>query len=75
MLKIRNIPYTNGGTYHINLTGEAVKMPYIMQKGVIKIIIEILPAHIVLTNIAPEDNNNDTAVVAKTTIKIVDIWI
>lgn len=75
MLKIRNIRYTNGGAYHINLTGEAVKIPYIMQKGVIKIIIEIPPARIILTDIAPEDNNNDTAVVAKITIKIVEIWI
>jgi hypothetical protein len=75
MLKIRNIPYTNGGAYHINLTWEVGKIPYIMQKGMIKIIIEILPARRVLANIAPEDNNNDTAVVAKTTIKIVDIWI
>jgi hypothetical protein len=72
MLKIRNIRYTNGGAYHINLTGEAVKIPYIMQKGAIKIIIEIPPARIILTDIAPEDNNNDTA---KITIKIVEIWI
>lgn len=75
MLKIRNIPYKNGGAYHINLTGEAVKIPYIMQKRVIKIIIEILPARIILTDIAPEDNNIDTVVVTKITIKIVEIWI
>jgi hypothetical protein len=42
MLKIRNIRYTNGGAYHINLTGEAVKIPYIMQKGAIKLLTAVV---------------------------------